>query len=83
MRGEIGGNVQHDLEEERFVECSGRMVLVCKRCWETTILLGLEEDWRSERTGFSCGCGHNLTLEDRANEEALSVRRLMRGTIGS
>ncbi len=70
--------MRQDLEEEHTVECSGRIVLVCKKCWETTILLGLEEDWRSERTDFTCGCGQNLTLEDRQNEEVLSVKRLLR-----
>ncbi|CAA9452177.1 MAG: hypothetical protein AVDCRST_MAG14-1072 [uncultured Rubrobacteraceae bacterium] len=74
--------MQHDLEEEHSVECSGRIVLVCKKCWKTMILLGLEEDWLSERTDFTCGCGQNLTLEDdRENETALSVKRLLRGTI--
>ena len=73
--------MQHDLEAELYVECSGRIVLVCKKCWETTILLGLEEDWLSERTDFTCGCGQNLTLADRENEDVLSVSRLLRGTI--
>ena len=76
-----GSSMQHDLEEEHTVECSGRIVLVCKKCWETTILLGLEEDWLSERTDFTCVCGQNLTLEDRENETAHSVRRLLRGPI--
>ncbi len=73
--------MRHDLEEEQNVECSGQIVLVCKRCWENTILLGLEEDWFAERTDFTCACGHSLTLEDRTNEEVGSVRRLLRGTI--
>ena len=77
-----GGNMRHELEVEHTVECSGRIILVCKKCWETTILLGLEEDWLSERrTDFTCGCGQNLTLEkDRESEEVVSVRRLLRGT---
>ncbi len=66
--------MQHDLEEERTVECSGRIVLECKKCWENTILLGLEEDWRSERTDFACPCGENLTLEDRTNREIGEVK---------
>ncbi len=74
--------MRHDLEEEHNVECSGRIILGCKRCWESTILLGLEEDWLSEhRTDFTCACGQNLTLADRTNEEVSSVRRLLRGTI--
>lgn len=73
--------MQHDLEAELYVECSGRIVLVCKKCWEATILLGLEEDWLSERTDFTCVCGQDLTLADRENEAALPVRRLLRGAI--
>lgn len=72
--------MRQDSEEEHTVECSGRIVLVCKKCGENTILLGLEEDWVSERTDFTCVCGHNLTLADRESEEVLSVRRLLRGT---
>ena len=63
------------------MECSGRIVLVCKKCGENTILLGLEEDWVSERTDFTCSCGQNLTLADRESEEILSVRRLLRGVV--
>ncbi len=72
-----------DVEGEHTVECSGQIVLECKKCWETVILLGLEEDWRLEGTDFTCVCGQNLSLKDRTNEEALSVKRLLRGTIGS
>lgn len=44
------------------------------------ILLGLEQDWRSEeRTDFECECGQVLTLANRLNEEVLEFRRLMRG----
>jgi hypothetical protein len=72
--------MQHDLEEDHTVECSGRLILACKKCGENTILLGLEEDWVSERTDFTCTCGQNLTLEDgRESEEVRSVRRLLRG----
>ncbi len=75
--------MQHELEEEYTVECSGRIILVCKACWETTTLLGLEEDWISEhRKDFTCECGQSLNLErDREREEVASVRRLLRGTI--
>ena len=55
----------YELEEEYTVECSGRIILECKGCKENTILLGLEEDWVSERrTDFTCGCGQKLTLEE-------------------
>ncbi len=72
--------MQHELEEHS-VECSGRIILECKSCWENTILLGLEEDWFAERTDFTCACGQNLTLADRTNEEVSSVRRVLRGAI--
>ena len=74
-----GSNMRHELKEEHTVACSGRIVLVCKKCGENTILLGLEEDWVSERTDFTCACGKNLTLADRESEEVRSVRKLIRG----
>ncbi|MDP9487527.1 MAG: hypothetical protein M3Q49_17380 [Actinomycetota bacterium] len=40
------------------VEPSGQPVLGCQRCGERLVLVGLEEDWRSEgRTTFGCACG--------------------------
>ena len=69
--------------EERYVEHTGRILLECKKCGERLVLLGLEEDWRSEqRTEFDCECGGRLTLTDRANEEALAIKRLLRGDGG-
>ena len=66
-------------EADRTIECSGRSILECS-CGERLILLGLEEDWRSEeRTDFECGCGRSLTLSDRLPEDVLAFRRLMRG----
>ena len=66
-------------ESDNTVECSGRTVLECG-CGERLILLGLEQDWRSEeRTDFECECGQVLTLANRLNEEVLEFRRLMRG----
>lgn len=66
--------------EERTLECSGRIVLECG-CGERLILLGLEEDWRSEQhTDFECSCGKGLNLSNRLNEDVLEFRRLMRGT---
>lgn len=53
-----------------YVDCSGRLVLECKRGGEHLVLLGLLEDWRSERTSFECACGESLTLADRRDEEA-------------
>lgn len=65
--------------EERTLECSERSILECG-CGERLILLGLKEDWLSERrTHFECQCGQSLTLADRLNEEVLEFRRLMRG----
>ncbi len=59
-------------ESERFVECSERIVLECNGCGEALILLGQEEDWRSERTFFECHCGRKLNLTDRRDEGALT-----------
>jgi len=64
------------------VSCSGRIVLKCKKCKEHLILLGLEEDWRSEPGAFECECGEELTLADRGNEEVNDLRDLLRGLRG-
>ncbi len=69
----IGGQMQSFAESERFVECSGRVVLECNRCAEALILLGREEDWRSERTFFECYCGQKLTLMNRRDERILTL----------
>ena len=63
--------------------CSARVVLECV-CGERLILLGLEEDWRSEqRTEFECSCGKVLTLSiNRLNEDVLAFRQLIRGARG-
>ena len=55
---------------------SGRIVLECG-CGERLVLLGLEDDWYSERTAFECECGEELTLADRADEDALSAEELL------
>ena len=70
--------------EEHTLESSGRIVLECS-CGERLVLLGLEEDWRSEqRTEFECSCGKGLTLSiNRLNEDVLEFRRLMRGAAKS
>ncbi|MDP9478257.1 MAG: hypothetical protein M3R38_21690 [Actinomycetota bacterium] len=45
------------------LEPSGRTVLGCQGCGERLVLVGLEEDWRSEgRTTFACG--EEVTLDD-------------------
>ena len=65
-------------QEERLVDCSGRIVLDCE-CGEGLTLLGLEEDWRSEKhTDFVCRCGQSLTMRDRVDEDALAIKRLLR-----
>ena len=56
--------------EERFVECSGRVVLECDGCGKALTLLGHEEDWRSEGTSFGCHCGQTLTLVNRRDRDA-------------
>ena len=67
-----------DLEPERYVTFSERIVLGCEECGERLVLLGREEDWISENTHFECECGEELTLADRTDEEAQMVRDLLR-----
>ena len=64
--------MQSFAESERFIECSGRIVLWCEECGEALVLLGREEDWGSERTFFECYCGQKLTLANRRNEGLLT-----------
>jgi hypothetical protein len=68
-------------DSDRFVLCSDRIVLEC-RCGESLILLGLEEDWHSERADFECRCGTSLTLANRSNEEVMAIKQLLREDIG-
>jgi len=58
------GAVQSDSESERYILCPDRIVLGCRRCRESLILLGCEEDWYSEgRTTFECHqCGGAISL---------------------
>ncbi len=78
-------------ESERVIDCSGRMVLECNECGEALILLGREEDWRSERMFFECHCRQRLTLMNRLDagvltpEEDRAARELLRslGTLDS
>ncbi len=67
--------------QERTLECSGQIVLGCV-CGEKLILLGLEEDWRLERTHFECISGKGLILgaaEPGPNEEVLEIVKLLQG----
>jgi hypothetical protein len=66
-------------ESDKPVEHSGRLTFECG-CGERLILLGLKEDWPSERgTNFECGCGQILSLADRLKEEVFEFGRLVRG----
>ncbi len=58
------------------VEPSGRTVLRCAGCGERLVLIGLEEDWRSEgRTAFGrAECGEELNLDDRSEDEEPTMR---------
>ncbi len=59
------------------VEPSGRTVLRCAGCGEGMVLIGLEEDWRSEgRTAFAyAGCGEEVTLDDDRLEDGEPTTR--------
>ena len=71
-------------EPDRFVLCSERIILKCKRCGERLILLGLEDDWSSEgRTTFECECGERVTFADRLDEEARATTELLRRLRGA
>ena len=68
-----------DRFEERSVAFSERIVLGCERCGEKLVLLGLEDDWRASGHGvFECECGAELSFANRADEEALLVKDLLR-----
>jgi hypothetical protein len=79
-----GGHMKPSAKSERFIECSGRIVLECNECGEALVLLGREEDWRSERMFFECDCGQRLTLMNRLDagvltpEEDRAARELLR-----
>ncbi len=67
-------------DSESFVLCSERIVLEC-RCGERLVLLGLEKDWRSEKSTFRCECGAGLTLADRVEERSAEIGEILRGSI--
>ena len=49
---------------------SSRMViLVCEECGERTALGGPLSVWYSQSTRFGCGCGRELTLADRLDQQ--------------
>ena len=56
--------MQSDSESVRYVLCPDRTALGCRRCRESLILLGCEDDWYSEgRTTFECHqCGGTISL---------------------
>ncbi len=64
------GHMRPFAKPERFVECSGRVVLECDKCGAELILLGHEEDWRSESYSLGCHCGQTLTLVNRRDRDA-------------
>jgi len=64
------------------VFCSEHIILEC-RCGERLVLLGLEDDWHSEKTALECNCGAQLTLADRVEEQARGIGELLRGSIRS
>ena len=66
--------------QESFVLFSEEIVLGCG-CGDKLILLGLEEDWRSEKTTFECECGTELTLANRTDEGTTAIGRILRGSI--
>jgi hypothetical protein len=49
------------------------VVLVCEECGERVVLSGPLSAWRSERGVFECGCGEDLTLADRRDEETTEL----------
>jgi ribosomal protein S27AE len=68
---------------ERTIDTSGQIVLECSGCGEHVILLGHEEDWiREQRDTFECsGCAKTVTLADRVDGTANTIRRLLRSSI--
>jgi hypothetical protein len=63
-----GYDVRSHSKPLRFVFCPEWIGLECE-CGERVILIGREEDWRSEvRTTFECECGKKLALDDNRVE---------------
>ena len=53
----------------------GRVILVCEECGEQTVLGGPLSVWYSENTSFGCGCGRELTLADRLDQQRVGRAR--------
>ena len=68
---------------ERTIDTSGKIVLECSGCRERVILLGYEDDWsREHRHAFKCsGCTKMVTLTDRVDGTAYTMKSLMRSSI--
>ena len=49
------------------------VILVCEECGERVVLVGPLSAWRSERADFECGCGEDLTLANRLDEETTEL----------
>jgi hypothetical protein len=64
------------------VEASGRIVLECSGCGEELLLLGLEEDCSKEhRDAFECACGKTVTLADRVDGTAYTIKTLLKSRL--
>lgn len=50
-------------------------------CGERLILLGLEEDWRSQKSAFECACGAQLNLTNRIDKPPVDIRQLLNSSI--
>ena len=48
---------------------SRRVILVCEKCGERTVLGGPLSVWYSQSTRFGCECGRELTLADRLDQQ--------------
>jgi ribosomal protein S27AE len=68
---------------ERTIDTSGQIVLECSGCGERVILLGHEVDWsREHRRAFECsGCTKTVTLADRIDGAAYTMKSLLRSSI--
>ena len=51
---------------------SRRVILVCEKCGERTVLGEPLSVWYSESTHFECECGRQLTLADRLDQQRIS-----------
>jgi hypothetical protein len=68
---------------ERTIDSSGQIVLECSGRGERVILLGHEDDWsREHKHAFECcGCTKTITLADRVDGTACSMRSLLRSSM--